>query len=85
MDDTVQQLTFDVGGNQPDKALVRFSGDAFVHRHLTKGEEVHLQVVDADGQVVADGYGRVVGVSFRDKLEDGNVVETTRVHSVKFS
>lgn len=85
MSDTAMQLTFDVGGSAPDKAIVRFTGDALVHRQLLKSEEVHLQLVDADGVVVADGYGRVVGVSFRDKLEDGEVVETTRVHSVKFS
>jgi hypothetical protein len=84
--DTQQQLTFDVGGQPPDSTLMRVSGGVFTHRQLTKGEEVHLQVVDADGVVVADGYGRVVGVAFKDKLDkDGNVESTERVHSVKVS
>lgn len=80
------QLTFEVGGDPPTAALLGFSGKVFVHRELVKGEEVHLQVVDADGTVVADGYGRVVGVAFRDRLDEhGQVTATERVHSVKVS
>lgn len=87
MADQVQQLTFEVGGEPPTSTLLRMSGGVFTHRELRKGEEVHLQVVDADGQIVADGYGRVIGVAFKDKLdkETGDVVETERVHSVKVS
>jgi hypothetical protein len=82
-----QQLTFDVGGESPTKALIRFSGSVFVHRELPKGEEVHLQVVGADGEVVADGYGRVVGVAFKDEYDakTKELVDTVRVHSVKVS
>jgi hypothetical protein len=87
MDETVQQLSFNVGGTPPEKALVRFSGGVFLARELTKGEEIHLQVVDADGRTVADGYGRVVAVAFKDTLdkETGDVVSSERVHSVKVS
>ena len=80
------QLTFDVGGEKPTVSLAGFSGRLFTHRQLSKGEELHLQVVDADGQTVADGYGRVVGVAFKDKLgKEGELVETERFHSVKVS
>lgn len=80
------QLSFDVGGSKPDTAILRMSGGVFVHRQLQKGEEVHVQVVDADGVVVADGYGRVVGILFKDKLDEHGVVTATeRVHSVKVS
>lgn len=77
------QLTFNVGGEKPTDTVLRMSGGVFTHRELSKGEEIHLQVVDADGQVVADGYGRVIGVAFKDKIEDGVVVQTERIHSVK--
>jgi hypothetical protein len=86
MTDTVQQLTFNVGGETPDKSLLRLSGAVFTHRELTKGEEIHLQVVDADGAIVADGYGRVLSVQFKDQYDkDGNVEATERVHGAKVS
>jgi hypothetical protein len=79
MSEQVQQLSFDVGGLPPEKAIVRFSGGVFLAREL--------QVVDADGQTVADGYGRVVAVAFKDTLDKdtGDVASTERVHSVKVS
>ncbi len=86
MTDTAQQLTLDVGGEKPTESLLRFSGGLFTARELSKGEEVHLQVVDADGTVVADGYGRVLGVAFKDKVDEhNNVTATERVQSVKVS
>lgn len=86
MTDTAQQLTFDVGGEKPTESVIRISGGVFTSRELSKGEEIHLQVVDADGQVVAEGYGRVVGVAFKDRFDEhGHVTETERSHSVKVS
>lgn len=81
------QLTFEVGGEPPTKAVFTLSGRPFAHRELAKGEEVHLQIVDADGEVVADGYGRVVGVAFKDVIDKdtGSVLGTERIHSVKVS
>lgn len=79
-----EQLTFNVGGSAPTKSRAGVSGRLFTHRELSKGEEVHLQVVDADGEVVADGYGRVLAVAFKDKFDaDGELVETERFHSIK--
>lgn len=84
MTDTAQQLTFEVGGEKPTESLLRVSGGIYTSRELAKGEEVHLQVVDADGTVVADGYGTVVGVAFKDKRDEhGHVSSTERSHSVK--
>ena len=80
-----QQFSFDVGGNQPDEAILRLSGAVHVHRELQKGEEVHLQVVDADGKPVADGYGRVTGITFKDTWDDEGDVTTQRIHSIKVS
>jgi len=80
------QLTFDVGGNKPDKAVLRFSGGLMLDRELTKGEELHVQVVDMDGTVVGNAYGKIIAVTFKDKLdEDGFVTSTERVHSAKVS
>lgn len=78
------ELTFNVGGDKPSRAILSVSGRVHVHRELDKGEEVHLQVVGPDGEIVADGYGRVVGVAFKDKFDkDGELVETERLHQVK--
>lgn len=86
MTDTAQQLTFDVGGEKPTESLLRISGGIFTSRELSKGEEVHLQVVDADGAVVADGYGRVLAIAFKDKADEhNNITATERVQSVKVS
>lgn len=78
------QLTFDVGGDTPTSAVLRVTGSIHLHRELAKGEEAHVQVVDADGVCVADGYGTVVAVSFRDRRDEhGNVTETERGHTLK--
>ena len=80
------QLSFEVGGNAPDTSVLRVSGAIFTHRELEKGEEVHMQLVDADGVIVADGYGKVIGVAFKDKLDEvGTVTATERIHSLKMS
>jgi hypothetical protein len=80
------QLTFDVGGEKPSKAVLRFSGGLFLDRELAKGEELHVQVVDTDGQVVGNAYGRIVAVAFKDKVDEhGSVTETERVHFAKVS
>jgi hypothetical protein len=79
-------LTFDVGGDVPDTAILRLSGGVVLQRQLAKGDEIHLQVVNMDGETVADGYGRVVSVMFKDKLnEHGQTVSTERVHGIKVS
>ena len=79
-----KQLTFSVGGETPSTAVVRISGAIHVHRELAKGEETHVQVVDADGVCVADGYGAVVAVSFKDRRDEhGSVTETERTHTLK--
>lgn len=84
--DEKAQLTFDVGGNKPDKAVLRFSGGLMLDRELAKGEELHVQVVDMDGQVVGNAYGRIVSIAFKDKLDEhGAVTETERTHSAKVS
>lgn len=78
------QLSFDVGGSPPDLALLRLSGAQSLERELRKGDEVHLALSDADGNVIASGYGRVVGVAFRDRTDhEGFVVGTERIHTVK--
>jgi hypothetical protein len=86
-DQQQMQFSFKVGGATPDSAHIVLSGRPFAKRDLEKGEELHVQVVDADGVVVADGYGKVIGVQFKDKLdkETGDIVKTERIHQVKIS
>lgn len=80
------QLTFDVGGDAPDTAILRLSGGVVLDRELEKGAEIHMQVVGMDGEVVANGYGRVVSVQFKDTLDEhGHVASTERVHGIKLT
>ena len=84
MTTVAKQLTFDVGGEKPTESLLRLAGGLFTSRELAKGEEIHVSVADADGQVVAEGYGKVVAVSFKDRFDEhGHVTETERAHSAK--
>lgn len=81
-----RQLSFHVGGNAPDTAIVRVSGGVIAKRDLEKGEELHMQIVDMDGEVIADGYGRVLAVTFKDTVDEhGTVTATERVHSAKIT
>lgn len=82
-----KQLSFFVGGATPDLSLISIGGRMICQEELPKGAEIHVQVIDVtSGLVVADGYGVVEGLSFKDKRdESNNVVETTRLHSAKVS
>ncbi len=86
MDTVPQQLTFDVGGNPPDVSVIRISGGAMLLKELAKGDEVHMVVSGMDGEIVANGYGHVVAVTFKDKLDEhGIVAATERIQTVKIT
>lgn len=78
------RLSFDVGGATPDAATLKIGGSLEVRRELRKGEEIGIRVVDADGQLIADGDGYVTAVAFKDRRDkDGDIVETQRTHTAK--
>lgn len=80
------QLTFDVGGDAPDTAILRLSGGVILDREVQKGTEVHLVVSGMDGEVIGYAYGRVVSVMFKDRIgEAGEVVAVERIHGLKVS
>lgn len=87
------QLTFDVGGDAPDTAILRLSGGVILDREVQKGTEVHLVVSGMDGEVIGNAWwrldledGRVVSVMFKDRIgEAGEVVAVERIHGLKVS
>jgi hypothetical protein len=85
--DASPQLSFNVGGELPTETIIRVTGGMFTTRELRKGEEIHVQVVDTDGETVANGYGQVETVGFRDvyqKVDGERVLDhTERVHGAK--
>lgn len=87
MEEVQTSFTFDVGGiNNPDTASLRLSGSFDLARELKKGELVGLRIVNADGEIIAEGDGYVVAVAFKDKRDKlGQVVETERAHTVKLA
>lgn len=80
-----EQLSFLVGGRDPDISIIRVSGGITSTQDLRKEQEVHVVVSTMDGEVVANGYGYVVGVSFKDNYKDGVVDSTDRIQTVKVS
>jgi hypothetical protein len=78
------RFSFDVGGATPDTATLKIGGTLEVRRELRKGEEIGIRVVDADGQLIADGNGYVTAVAFKDRRDkDGEIVQTERAHTAK--
>lgn len=82
---TQEQLSFDVGGAEPDTGVVRIGGGLMVNSDLVKGAEVHVVLSGMDGEVISNGYGHVVAVAFKDVYKDGDIVGTERIHTVKIS
>lgn len=78
-----EQLSFDVGGQIPDVGVLKVGGQLMVGTDVSKGTEVHIVVSGMDGEVIANGYGHVVGVAFKDVYKDGDIVGTERIHAVK--
>lgn len=80
MSATDQQVS-PVGGEPITQTLLRFAGTVFTDRVLSKGEGVHLIVMDDAGEVVANGYGQVEDVAFKDvykKIEGERVFDHAR-------
>lgn len=64
--------------------LIRFSGTAFTpDAVLDNGDELHVQVVNSSGAIVADAFGKVVAVTDRPRKDAEMVIE--RVYSVRVS
>lgn len=78
------QLSFDLGraNEPPDIALLKISGALVMHRQLDTRDQVHVQVADDDGEIVADGYLAITAVQFKDHFdEQGHPVGCERIHS----
>lgn len=61
--------------------LIRFSGVAFTDRDLDNGDELHITATNADGEIVANGFGTVAAVTHRPRRDNPDVIE--RIHTVK--
>ncbi len=78
------QLSFEVGGDPPDFASIKITGGLALAREMHKGETVGIRIIDADGQILAEGDGPVTAVTFKDKRNKfGGVESTERAHTVK--
>lgn len=77
------QLSLNVGGDNPDIAVLKLSASLILHRELNKAQELHVQVVAMDGEVVADGYGVVGAVTFTDVADKYGDTHVERHHVVK--
>lgn len=81
-----RQLSFFVGGATPDAEQIQLSGKlGCTHEKVPKGTKVIVSVVREDtGEVIGSRGGRIEAVSFKDKYdEDDNVETTTRILHVK--
>jgi hypothetical protein len=79
------QMTLEVGEQPEDMpiagtvAIAPFPAPVELH----KRDEVTVTIADADGQVIASGIGRVVGINFKDHDATQRAPAwTERVHAV---
>lgn len=83
----VDQLTFRVGGDAIGQSIfgsLSISGSAPIERDLDLGDEVRIQVIAADGAVVATSAAIVGAPNFkahRDKY--GEIMAVERAHRAK--
>jgi hypothetical protein len=76
------QLSLEVGGDEPETSSFRIAGTLTVKRELRMGALVAVHLIDADGEVVAEGDGLVNLVQFQHRqTTDHEWVE--RIHGVK--
>lgn len=76
------QLSFDVGGREPNASSIKASIYLAIGRQLRKGEQVRVAVTTAEGEVLAQTVGKVVSIAFEDQFEKGFLVGCERVHRV---
>jgi hypothetical protein len=78
-----RQLSFNVGGREPNRSSLKTSVDILIPRELRKGSEIRLAITGPDGELLAQTKGKVVGVTFEDEYKDGFLVGSERIHKVK--
>ena len=76
------QLSLDVGGDRPTGATLKIGG-SLLTRELLKGADVRVQVLDENGEIVAEQAGYVAQVAFVDHRPDNAAWFTERVHTIK--
>jgi hypothetical protein len=80
-------LSYDVGGDEQLAPLLSasfgVSGKIICFKELSKGTQVHVSIVDADGQVVAAGEGHVRSVGFQEHRPANGPAHTERLHKIK--
>lgn len=84
--DRARQLSFDVGGHEPNRSSVKASVDLMIPKELHKGSQVQIAVMTTGGEVLAQSTGKVIAVGFEDEYnKDGILVGTERSHKVKLA
>jgi hypothetical protein len=63
---------------------LKLKGEFHVRKDLHAGEQLTVQVADADGNVITAGVVEVGLPAFKDlKMKGGGIIGTERVHSAK--
>ena len=79
-----EQMTLDVGGDpMPILGSFKVSGRLRALTEVEKGASVRVNIVDADGQVIAAALGRVGAITFREHRKRDTPPWTERAHGVK--
>ena len=77
-------LTRDIGGSRdPDVASFKVSGAIATFAELQMEAKVHVAITDADGQVIASGYGEVSNIGFKKhKATRSRSSMLERIHTI---
>lgn len=79
-----EQLSFDVGVDErPTGSTFRITGSLDEARELYVDDAVRVNVMSADGEIIAGGYGSVVAVGFKRQRPAKREAYVERVHTIK--
>lgn len=82
-----KQLSFDVGGEAVGKHLygtIAINGKLETTRDLNLGDELRVQIINAESEVVASGPALCSAPAFNEQTDkDGEIIAIERAHKAK--
>lgn len=71
------------GSTKPVVGAVKLSGALTVDEDLQPGDQLTVQVANADGEVIAHCAAEVSNIGFKLLEQSGTVIGTQRIHTAK--
>ncbi len=62
---------------------IKLKGDFRVDHDLHGGEALHVQISDADGNIISTATMRLATPTFKDVRSDGHLIGVERIHTAE--